>query len=325
MFCEALSRARLPLSTKLQQFLDNPAFILEQKYKHLEAKADPTPRIPRIIHHIWLTNSIQKREIPEEDIQNVLETEKFFSQSGQKWEHIVWTNDKNLIPASVKKLELNGIQVRETSELEAHLKLNKQVGQLIKQSLWGMASDTLRYDLVYYLGGVYADLGFKFTRDVEAEIHKYDFFNTALGLIDMENYFFGSKAGHPILRETLSSVETNLEGLTEPMVALAKKVLRITNTITYAPFTDAYYTAANNGTVDVMYPGHYKKAGCKTLQQSIGIMEKYIGQNQILDFLRSGANFYIYLEENDKPEIKELSYGRDILKFSWLEEAKEAP
>ena len=87
-------------------------------------------------------------------------------------------------------------------EIEDYLKRGKQVRELIEQEDWGMASDLLRYDIVYYMGGVYADVNFVFTRDVEPEIYKYDFFNHSVYGFYMENSFFGAKANHPILGET---------------------------------------------------------------------------------------------------------------------------
>ena len=259
---------------ELSQLLDNPYLVLDKKYKNLNAKPAATPKIPRIIHHIWLTNTRQKKDISESAIENICKTRDLFFRSkgsflpkAKQWEHIVWVNDKALIPETVKKLEEKNIQVREISEIEDHLKLGKKVRDLIKDGSWGMASDTLRYDLVNYLGGVYADVNFVFKRNIEDEIYKYDFFVQfdpvagGEGYPTFENNFFGSKADHPILIEALNLVDRNFKNPPEYITILGQKqsnnIWAVTSRTTYQPFYTAYYKMANAGTIDVAYPSYY--------------------------------------------------------------------
>ena len=79
----------------LDYLIENPDMVFHMKYQNLEVEAASEPKIPRIVHHLWLTNSKAMKEISEEDIGNVMRTKDIFSQSGQQWEHIVWTNDKS--------------------------------------------------------------------------------------------------------------------------------------------------------------------------------------------------------------------------------------
>ncbi len=111
--------------TNIFDILPSPSKVSEVKYKNLNAKAAAYPKIPRILHHVWVTNEETKKEIPKEDIQHVLDTDKIFSQSKQRWEHIVWTNDKSLIPNSVKELESKGVQVRELTEIKKYFRLGR--------------------------------------------------------------------------------------------------------------------------------------------------------------------------------------------------------
>lgn len=248
-------------------------FVNEKKHKNLAINVTSTLKIPRTLHHIWLTNAVQKREIAEEDIKNLLLTKELFSHaaSGEKWEQIVWTNDKSLIPHSVETLESTGIKVREISEVTNHLKLSKEVKKLIEYGLWGMASDTLRYDLINYFGGVYADLNYVFARNVEAEIYRYDFF-VADDEIDyshcenrclrFENSLFGSKANHPVLNAVLSLVDRNLNHPPEYMRSYAMDIKSLTDAKTWEPFFFAYYKSANTeGNIDVVMSKDYNTIG----------------------------------------------------------------
>jgi hypothetical protein len=296
----------------------DPLYNYNKKYKNLNAKASATPKIPRVIHHIWLTNNNQRKEISEEDIKHVLKTKEVFSQSEHKWEHTVWTNNKNLIPASVEILESRGIQVREMSEVEYNLRLSKNIRELIEQELWGMASDALRYDLLYYLGGVYADLNFVFTRDVEKEIHTYDFFSHSVTASTMENSFFGAKANHPILNEALNLVDNNLNNL-DLITQICKTNSSITDIATFNPINTAYYIAANSNTTDVMYPDYrHNDVEENTLPLS---------QEKWLEIIKKYTNFDMtsyteannHLENNKICGSKNFFYGEDTKIHGWHE------
>ena len=81
LFCKYLEFMQSEKSKEVRYSLDS-------KYKNLAAKAGLVPRIPRVLHQIWVTNSKRRREISAEDMQHILDAEKVFLQSGQKWEHI---------------------------------------------------------------------------------------------------------------------------------------------------------------------------------------------------------------------------------------------
>ena len=304
-------------------------FNLETKYKNLDAQATSELKIPRIIHHIWLTNDKQRREIPEEDIQHVLNTEEIFAKSGYKWEHVVWTNDKRLIPASVQTLEASGIKVRELSEIEEHLRLTKKIRELIEQEEWGMASDTLRYSIVYYMGGVYSDLNFVFTRDVEKEVHTFDFFNHSTNGYHMENSFFGAKPNHPILSETLNLVEKNFNNPPHHIIVLSRTKSRlITDEITYMPLNYGYYMAANNNTIDIIYPQYkkvsdnhfeYKRIKTVCMQDPTLVIEKYTScAKSVMAWYTEQKKLDLNSEMHEICGIEDYTYGHDIFAGSWM-------
>lgn len=224
----------------------------DSKYKNLEVPTATSPKIPRIIYHIWLTNKERKREISETDLANILRTHKIFLQNGKAWEHTLWTNDKSLIPSSVKKLEENGIKVREISEIKQPLKLRSKIYELIAQEDWGMASDSLRYELLKHYGGVYADVNYRFFRDVEEEIYKYDFVGQQNPNYFLENFFFAATPYHQIFNKTVDTVYDNFYHPKDFFKELEGRT--ITDVMTHYVPLIAYNSVANGGTLDVIYP-----------------------------------------------------------------------
>jgi len=219
--------------------------------KNLATTKAEVNKIPYLLHHVWLTHPESPREIDPLDIETVLATKHKFEQSDKEWTHIVWTNDRTLIPNSVSKLEKHGIEVRSIESLQFELRLINQVYEQINQKNWGTASDILRYSLVEHFGGVYADLNFDFTRSIEEELYKYDYFAQ-----DFINYFFAAKPKHPIMTELLNLVEINL--LTPPPYITSINETELfgkTVYISLLPFSLAYLKASNLGSnVDIVFP-----------------------------------------------------------------------
>ena len=186
----------------ISYLIKNPSLVMDLRYKNLNAKAAHSPKIPRILHNVWLRPPGFPGEICKEDMDHVLRTHKLFKQTGQRWQHIVWTNDKRLFPRSVERLSResnDGIQVRDISEVAEKLRLFKNVMALIEYKKPGEAVDALRYDIVNLMGGVSADLGFVFHRTLERDICTYDFFNqggefgACSGGGGFENDFFAAR------------------------------------------------------------------------------------------------------------------------------------
>jgi hypothetical protein len=241
-----------------------------------------------------------------------LQTHALFMLTGQKWEHVVWTNDKKLFPKSVESLEKAGIRVREISEVEKNLKLIKNIRALIEAKELGMAVDALRYDLIYLLGGISADLGYMFERSVEVDIHRFDFFNQGTGsFLAFENYFFAAKANHPILKRVLDLVDMNLN---RPPSYLDPSFGAPTNGTTYYPLMMAYYGAANQSTCDVIYPGpplSREAVECSLSREALAmqieyaerravIVEQYCGRSELMRFKADMARFNEYVDTHTK-------------------------
>lgn len=237
----------------LEHILFDPEFVIKQKYKNLNAEESIEPKIPYIIHHIWLTHPSSPREIREQDLENVIATKNLFSQGSAQWQHILWTNDSKLFPKSVSKLKEAGIEIKSIYAYQEELQLFEIIETLIEQKLWGKASDTLRISLLEHFGGVYSDLNYIFHRETTSEAHKYHFFTSTYKDAFIANFLIGSCAKHPILQTTLSLIERNLT--TPPDYLKDVQNENQTPWVTSNPLYLAYYLEANrNGNIDVIYP-----------------------------------------------------------------------
>ena len=208
-------------------------------------------KIPYLVHHVWLTHPNHPKEISKYDIDTTIATKKLFAQDHDLWHHIIWTNDLSLIPSSVKTLEANGIEVRSMQDYKDGIRLFDEINILIENKNWGVASDTLRYNIMESFGGVYSDLNFAFKRSVYNEVHKYDFF--AQSLI---NCFFAAKPHHPITKKMVDLVEHNLNN-PETHITNIDNHDKFVKTffISFLPLSIAYIKNANQaGNIDIIYP-----------------------------------------------------------------------
>jgi hypothetical protein len=239
------------------------------------------------LHHIWVTSEKKPKEISVEDIRYILEANNILAGSDQKWEHIIWTNNKSLIPESVRYLEARGIKFREIKELD--LKLGKQIEGLIEERSWGMASDVLRLEIVRCLGGIYSDCNYIFYRHPEEDIYTYDFFGvTSVGseFSGAHVNIFGATAHHPILEEAVDFIGRRLKDI-QDIISIQNLYGRyITYALAGESLTVPYCRYANkNGTVDIIYPDVINNSWDKeVLKKNLAISEKRIeGSKKLAD------------------------------------------
>lgn len=293
-------------SRSINKFITiNPEEILKAKYKNLSILYQPSlnsePQIPLIIHHIWVTNDKVRREISAENMYNILETNKLFKNSKYQWRLIVWINDRNLIPGSVKELEKNGIEVMEIATIKDQLSLYNKTNELIAQGAWGMASDILRYEILKLMGGIYADIDALFLKEPIEEVNKYDLFAQVTSITqnpyDIQNGFIGTKANHPVIIKTIELAKNNLNNLA---------FFNSDNTLeaTYFPFGLAYFINGNNKTTDVVFTEqNYIPTPDFIFNASLfELLEHYCGSSHYkyaLSIYKENINAFISLVKNE--------------------------
>lgn len=247
--------------------------ILEKKYNNLN-KVNyqliyPTQKIPATLHHIWLTDNATRKEIKSKDIENLTKNIKIFSTSQYNWEYILWTNNKEYIPQSVKSLTELGINIKEFSAQE--MRNYDLIMENVHNQRWGMATDILRYDIVAKYGGVYADINFEFNRDLDTEISNFDFMtmNYDIDGIYIDNFFFMAKPNHPVMNGIQEIVAENFSDnandyfkFLQSQIKYSKNIPQATDLMTANPTFSSYFINANiNNNIDVIYPFclNYKK------------------------------------------------------------------
>ena len=231
---------------------------------NIDAPKNEFEKIPYIMHHVWLTHPLSPQEIDSSDLDIIINNHKLLEKQKKTCAHIIWTNKKSLLPKSVFALEKYNanfeckIEVREIQELKENFPLFEKVQSLIEQKLYGMASDIVRYNVVKILGGIYTDLNFKITRDIEEELYKYDFFSESL-----VNNFFASTADHPIMSSVLKKIEANFLTPSPYITALNQSdILMKTVYSTFYPFGLGILESINtDNNIDMVFPDRDSGSG----------------------------------------------------------------
>jgi hypothetical protein len=228
---------------RFTEFYDIFERLMFEKIKKTLKSSDYTntasaPKIPKKLHHIWLTNKNIHKEITKEDIEYILLKHKILLQEDETWEHILWTNDKTLIPESVRTLEANGIKIQELSEIDVHPRLIKNIKDIVDAGQWLVATDIFRYIILEHFGGVYTDVNFIFYENAKNAIK--DILRDCIFCVNenKENNFIASVANHPVLTLTLEIID---EGFNNPpgfqlLHYLLEKQLDVSGKINFSKF-----------------------------------------------------------------------------------------
>lgn len=314
----------------LESFIKHPETIVETKYKYLKKDTPPAgaPKVPPILHHIWLTHPSSPREISPSNINNIIANKAVFSKSDYHWEHILWVNDKTLIPESVHALDTAGISIREIAGHAEDIGNYAFIEKCIERKYWGMASDALRYSLIAHFGGVYSDVNYTFTRDVTHEILRYDFFGEDL---EEDLYVhccaFGAKPKHPIMLQSVQNVADNISANSLTHLSKPTDVADLTVDTTSMEISNAYFQQAHkHGTIDVIYAACLPPSDDEvTTEDAEAFRERYINKfpslpercSEMFDLGQANITFERMRKDYCIPQ--EEIYGKDKDERSWIE------
>jgi len=144
-----------------------------------------TPKIPKIIHQIWLGSPVPEK------FDNY---RKSWKTMHPDWEYKLWTD----------------------ADIEAlHLENKACYNAAIN---YAERSDIARYEIIYRFGGVYADIDMECVKPIDILHHTYDFYvgfeplaeaPFLKRLVIIPNGFFGARPGHPTLRKCIDSIEAH--------------------------------------------------------------------------------------------------------------------
>ena len=165
---------------------------LYERNNFLKVKPQNNPKIPKIIHQIWIGN----RQLPLK-LQQYQETWK---KQNPDWEYKRWTNEE------VKKYTFD----------------NKELKFLFDRALTlGERVDVLRYDILYQYGGIYADCDCICLKPFDIFVYCYDFFAGMLPpmfatmetAVFLQNCLIGAKPKHPVIKELASLLVKNWDSV----------------------------------------------------------------------------------------------------------------
>lgn len=157
----------------------NKSLYLYKKYAQNNVDYQETPRIPKIIHQIWLGSPLPAKD-------------KIFQKTWlaqhPDWQYKLWTDQE------VQKIKL------------ANQKLYDRVKNL------GEKSDILRYELLLKFGGLYVDTDFECLQSFDIFHHCFDFYSgSGFGSnLIVFNGLIGSKPGHPLLHRCIAQINKNV-------------------------------------------------------------------------------------------------------------------
>lgn len=146
-----------------------------------------TPRIPKIIHQVWLGSSFPEKYIY---FQN---TWRMFHPD---WEYILWTE---------KEIEEFGL-------------VNKAAYD--ESTNYGQKSDIARYEILYRMGGLYVDTDFECFKSFDILHHCFDFYTgTGFGpLFHAYIGLIGTAPGNKIIKRCIDTINIHVAHNPNPML-----------------------------------------------------------------------------------------------------------
>ena len=162
----------------------NPQWALAKKlYDDNALGTTPSkhPRIPKVIHQIWLGSSYPEKYVDLRDT---------WLAQNPGWKYKLWMEE------DIIALKL----------------VNKK--QYEKAKNYGERSDIARYEILYRFGGLYIDTDFECLRSFDLFHDCFDFY-AGLGFghqFELYNGLIGSVAGHPILKCAIDRISAQKPG-----------------------------------------------------------------------------------------------------------------
>lgn len=162
--------------------------ILKSLYENnLKKIPSISPRIPKIIHQVWLGGPLPEKYRP---------LQKTWQEKHPDWEYRLWTDaDVPNFPFTNKKRFEEAIT-------------------------FGEKSDILRYEILSAYGGLYVDTDFECIAPFDTLHHTCDFYAGALGAylegqeVHIGNALIGSVPHHPVLQYCLERIVNYAPGTT---------------------------------------------------------------------------------------------------------------
>lgn len=231
---------------------------VENRYKHLEAPATDSFRIPAKSHFIWLSKYSPSKEVSDQDLKAMISTLKILDSDKNYWQHNLWTNCISCISETIEKLSEYHVVPRHFSEIYALSKSYHIIYDLIEFGKFGIASDFLRLNILNEFGGIYFDLNYMLQQSPVPYMKTFDFLaHSDRGGAFVDVFMIAAKPHHPILEEATTKILHNFQNppsYVQEALNLKLHIQDLTGVITYIPFNMAVYNHLNEKTIDFIFP-----------------------------------------------------------------------
>jgi len=241
-----------PLWRKAKLLYDNNGF---------DHASNQAYQVPNIIHHIWLGS-----ELPTV----CKELRQSWIEYHPTWTYVLWTDNASnytdsalvLMPQSFDEIAtaLNNTHDQYVVINVENLKFSTK-NQFIHSKNYGEKSDILRYEILFYLGGVYVDTDFKCIRAFD-DIHRSCSFFAGLEFTDQPlgvfNSIIGSMAKHPICKTCMESIaKQSLDrttGTNKNVIMQRIVIMKRTGPYFLSDIVRNYLQNANDNDTMVLFP-----------------------------------------------------------------------
>jgi hypothetical protein len=174
--------------------------------------------IEKISHHIWLSKHAENgksKEVSEKDFQTLLTQYAKMNHDSNSFKRIFWSNDENLMPLTVKKLQaIKNVEVKNINSLQAEISSLSIIKDKLENGIYGVAVDAIKYEVVRIFGGIVLDLNYEITtnNNLSDVLNTYSFITSGNldGGIKFENSIIADSKEHPILQEACELITASL-------------------------------------------------------------------------------------------------------------------
>ena len=228
-------------------------------------KPASTPKIPHIVHIIWLGGKMPEKF--NDYVQSWYDKES-------DWTHIFWTDS----PANYDRGTLIATSFEQiTAAIKKGVKrIAVDTRNLVydnkvfydKSPNYGGRSDILKWEIVYRFGGVYVDTDFECLKPLDHLHDLYDFY-TGIQTLDtaylqLGAALYAARPGHPILKECVEGIKHNQH---IPMIVVQTGPIHFTRSMLKA--------ADKDGNIDIAFPSTYfYPKGCTQKEEPASVWLK---------------------------------------------------
>ncbi|MDP2194042.1 MAG: hypothetical protein Q8K36_05910, partial [Alphaproteobacteria bacterium] len=143
--------------------------------------------IPPIIHRVWLTDHDDPQEVPLDKLENYSHSVHQFSDT--EFRHIFWCFNPDDIPETIRILRTfsPSVEIHTIDEVVSKFICAPLINKLLRDKLFGFASNIIRKEILYQWGGIYNDIGLRQEIDISKllKCSKHIFYLNESGYIDV--------------------------------------------------------------------------------------------------------------------------------------------